>query len=523
MLGDFNDAQFTHFGVTSKFYRRDNKFFVETEGLDGKNHEFRVSYAFGLRPLQQYLVEFPDGRLQVLPLCWDTRSTAAGGQRWFHIYPDERITPNDILFWMRVNQNWNFMCSECHSTNVRKNYDVEQNTYNTTYSEINVACESCHGPGSEHVLWAKAYEEAGKPVEKGDMGLVVRLKHADQGTWVFKDLEKGTAERNRPLASNVLVEMCAKCHSRRTAITDEYIHGKHLLNTHRPRLIEEHVYFPDGQILEEVYVYDSFLQSKMYQKGVICSDCHEPHSTKVYSQDNTLCYRCHSYEKFGGRSHHFHNPDSTGALCVECHMPERTYMVVDPRRDHSIRVPRPDLTELLGTPNACNKCHHDKSAKWATDYVTKWYGIDFLQTPHFGTIFSASRNLVPGSRERLLNIVMDQEQAAIVRASAILELQRFPSPEVANMISEMVRNKNPLMRFAAAQAADIIHIDERWSVMKHLLNDSLRVIRLEVVNKWQEPIRTEFQKSIKKFLNASYNRIFKVRILTGKDHLLILI
>ena len=483
ILGDFNNSKFTHFGVTSKFYRRDKNFYVETEGLDGKNHEYQISYAFGVIPLQQYLIKFPDGRYQVLPLCWDTRPAGEGGQRWFHIYPDERIAPNDVLFWMRMNQNWNFMCAECHSTNLRKNYDVESDTYNTSYSEINVACESCHGPGSVHVSWAENYNKSGKPTEKGEMGLKVRLKQADQGTWVFTDKEKGSAERNRPLASDVLVEMCARCHSRRTAITDEYVHGKNLLTTHRPRLIEEGMYYPDGQILEEVYVYDSFLQSKMHQKGVICTDCHEPHSTKVYAQDNTLCYRCHSYEKFGGRSHHFHNPDSTGSSCVDCHMPERTYMVVDPRRDHSIRIPRPDLSEKLGTPNACNKCHSNKSTKWATDYVTKWYGSDFTKKPHFGAIFSASRKMVPGSRESLLKIATNPEQQAIVRASAILELQRFPDAQVARLLNESVHSKEPLIRFAAAQASDIISNDDRWTMMKHLLTDSLYVIRLEAANK----------------------------------------
>ena len=483
ILANFNNTSFTHFGVTSKFYKREGKFYVETEGLDGKNHEYLVSYAFGVSPLQQYLVKFPDGRYQVLPICWDTRPASEGGQRWFHIYPDERIAPDDILFWMRMNQNWNFMCAECHSTNLRKNYDVENDSYNTTFSEINVACESCHGPGSEHVEWADNYNKSDKPLEKGDMGLKIRLKQADQGTWVFRDAEKGSAERNRPLESDVLVEMCARCHSRRTSITDEYVHGKNLLNTHRPRLIEEGLYFSDGQILEEVYVYDSFLQSKMHQKGVICTDCHEPHSTKVYAQDNTLCYRCHSYEKFGTRSHHFHNPDSSGASCVDCHMPERTYMVVDPRRDHSIRIPRPDLSEKLDTPNACNQCHKDKSNRWATDYVKKWYGNDFVDQSHFGTIFEASRNNEPGSRESLLNIATNQEQPVIVRASAILELQRFPDVQVARLLNESVKSPEPLIRFAAAQVADMIPIDDRWSMMKHLLSDSLYVIRLEAANR----------------------------------------
>ncbi len=510
VLGDFNDATFVHFGITSKFFRRNGNFYVETEGLNGRYQEFEIRYTFGVIPLQQYLVKFPDGRLQVLPLCWDTRPESDGGQRWFHIYPDEKIAPDDILFWMRLNQNWNFMCSECHSTDVKKNYDIETDSYNTTFAEVNVACESCHGPGSEHVTWAEDFKKAGKPLAKGDMGLKIRLKEADKGTWIFRDQEKGTAERNRPLASDVLVEMCARCHARRTAFTDQYVHGRNLLDTHRPQLLEEGLYYPDGQILEEVYVYDSFLQSKMHQRGVICSDCHEPHSTKVYAQDNTLCYRCHSYEKFGARSHHFHNPDSTGSLCVECHMPERTYMVVDPRRDHSIRIPRPDLSERIGTPNACNKCHNDKDARWATNYVKKWYGEKFTEKPHFGEVFDSSRKLIPGSREALIKIINDPVQPVIVKASAILELQRFPDTQVASLLNEMVHSKEPLLRFAAAQASDVIALDQRWTMMKHLLHDSLSVIRLEAAiqlsgtnrSRISDRYRTLLDKGIEDYINS---------------------
>ena len=126
VLGDFNDAGFDYFGIHSKFFRRDGKFLVETDGQDGKLATFAVKYTFGIDPLQQYLVEFPDGRLQALPIAWDTRPKDKGGQRWFHLYPDEPIRHDDVLHWTRLNQNWNFMCAECHSTGVRKNYDAAE-------------------------------------------------------------------------------------------------------------------------------------------------------------------------------------------------------------------------------------------------------------------------------------------------------------------------------------------------------------------------------------------------------------
>ena len=176
VLGNFNDAEFTHAGVTNRFYRRDDEFYVRTDGPDGKLTDYRIAYTFGVNPLQQYLIEFPDGRLQALPIAWDTRPAAEGGQHWFHLHPDEAITHDDELHWTRPAQNWNFMCADCHSTGLRKNYDPETNRFHTQWAEIDVACEACHGPGSRHLAWAQAKQE-GKPWQGDDKGLTVRLDY----------------------------------------------------------------------------------------------------------------------------------------------------------------------------------------------------------------------------------------------------------------------------------------------------------------------------------------------------------
>ncbi|MGB6648238.1 MAG: multiheme c-type cytochrome, partial [Bacteroidota bacterium] len=261
VLGDFENASYTYHGVRSEFTRRDGKFFVRTDGPDGILSEYEVSYAFGVRPLQQYLIEFSDGRLQTLPLCWDTRPREEGGQRWFHIYPDEEIQHGDELHWTGRNQNWNYMCAECHSTDVRKNYDFSTNSFSTTWSEIDVSCEACHGPGSRHAEWAEAEEKGEDPDGYAEMGLAVRLKDPDRGTWVF-DTGAPVARRTVPLRSTVQVELCARCHARRVELSEDYQFGRPLMNTHYPEMLEERLYHADGQILDEVYVYGSFRQSK---------------------------------------------------------------------------------------------------------------------------------------------------------------------------------------------------------------------------------------------------------------------
>ncbi len=478
VLGDFSGITFTHMGVTSKFYRRGSGYYVYTEGPAGKMMEFEVQYTFGIVPLQQYLIPFPGGKLQVLPLCWDTRPISQGGQRWFHIYPDEQITPDDMLHWTHFSQNWNYMCSECHSTNVRKNYIAEIDSFQTTYSEIDVSCEACHGPGSRHIEWARIKESGEETADIKGTGLQISFPGREEVTWVFSDTS-ATAHRTTPKKDDRLIEMCARCHARRSQLTDAYVFGESLLNTHRPAFLVDGLYFPDGQILEEVYVWGSFLQSRMYQQGVLCNDCHESHSMRVYARDNTLCYRCHKYETYGVRGHHFHNPDSTGASCVECHMPERTYMVVDPRRDHSMRIPRPDLTIDLGSPNACNKCHKDKDAGWARAAVRKWYGPDIENRPQYGRVFAAARRHDTAAFNGLATLLTDAEKPAIVRATAAVELGNYLNREVVRLLHDVTHDRIPLMRYAALNALAGAPPDLRLSAARHLLDDPVRLIRTE--------------------------------------------
>src|SRR6185436_19298303 len=157
VLGNFASAKFMYAAITSTFSRRDGKFFVNTDGPDGKLGNFEIKYTFGVRPLQQYLIELPGGRMQALGIAWDSRPKAQGGQRWFHLYPGQNLKAGDPLHWTGVQQNWNFQCAECHSTDLRKNFDATTGIFHTTWAEVNVACEACHGPGSNHVAWAEKH------------------------------------------------------------------------------------------------------------------------------------------------------------------------------------------------------------------------------------------------------------------------------------------------------------------------------------------------------------------------------
>lgn len=479
VLGNFDDTTFTYYGVTSTFHKKAGKFFARTDGSDGKFHDYEIAYTFGVRPLQQYLIAFPGGRYQALNVCWDTRPAKEGGQRWFHLYPNENVRWDDVFHWTGPYQNWNFMCAECHSTNVKKGYQPDTDSYRTTWSELSVSCEACHGPGSAHVAWGEAVEAGRAKKDDPRNGLVVTLKEPAAPTWDF-DMQRGIARRSFPRTSHAELETCARCHARRSVVSEDYAYGRPILDTHRPALLDDALYHADGQIKDEVYEYGSFLQSRMYREGVTCSDCHDPHSLKVRVSPDATCTRCHLAEKFATPAHHFHKAGSRGASCVECHMASRKYMVVDPRRDHSFRVPRPDLSVKIGTPNACNRpCHEDRSAKWAADAAVKWWPRGRSGQPHYGEALHAAWAVLPGAEGALARLAGDNEQPGIVRATAAAQLASYLGPSAMETLARALRDPDPLVRMGALGPAPGLPPEWRLANVAPLLTDPVREMRME--------------------------------------------
>ena len=475
VLADFNDAGFTHAGITSTFYRKNDKFMVRTDGPDGQLRDYEIKYTFGVAPLQQYLVELDKGRLQALTVAWDTRPEAEGGQRWFHLYPDEEITYQDELHWTRTNFNWNGMCAECHSTNLKKNYDSATDTFKTAWSQIDVACEACHGPASEHVAWAGKQTGWEALDNKGFSVLFDERRNAE---WKIA-AETGSAQRSVERGTSKEIEVCAPCHSRRSVIASGYSPGEPYMDHYLPRLLDEGMYYADGQIQDEVYVYGSFLQSKMYHAGVTCSDCHEPHSLKLRQQGNGVCLQCHAANKFDTEKHHFHKAGTEGAQCAGCHMPPRNYMVVDPRHDHSFRVPRPDLSVDLGTPNACNRCHTGEDAAWAAAQVKQWYG----KLPTGYQRFAAALHAGRGGDRKAGRLLADQiskvETPAIARASAIRLLPNYLDQSTFSRLQDGLKDSNAMVRTASVAALEGLEPALIVELVFPLLEDPARAVRIE--------------------------------------------
>jgi predicted CXXCH cytochrome family protein len=473
VLGDFNNARFVDGKVKARFFRRDDKFYVNTEGPDGQPADFLISYTFGYKPLQQYLVSFPGGRLQSLTIAWDSRAKKAGGQRWFSLYPGQRFTPGDALHWTGRYQNWNAMCADCHSSNLQKNYDDKTDTFATTWHEPNVGCQSCHGPAQAHVDWA------GQPgqtqVKKGDYASI-------------KDI--GLQVDFAALDNKTLVDQCARCHSRRQALGVGPKSGQPLLDHSLPAVLRPDLYHADGQLLGEDYEFGSFSQSKMYAAGVGCTNCHDPHTTRVKIQGNGLCEQCHTEtppkqfpslqaKNYDTPEHHHHVPGSPGAQCVNCHMPVHTYMQVDDRRDHSIRIPRPDLDDKTASPDACTLCHKDRQPSWAAKAIEQWFGTP--QRPeHYGQALHDARSGQGDSLALLTGLINDLGKPAIVRATAADQLTSLGEPALPSL-RQALKDDSALVRaYAIAGFAQLPPV-ERVKTLLPLLDDPQLAVRDEAV------------------------------------------
>ena len=480
VLGNFDNATFTHAGVISSFSRRGGKYFVRTDGPDGALHDYEVKYVFGYRPLQQYLIEFPGGRYQCLTVAWDSRPKTQGGQRWYHLYPGEKITSTDPLHWTGPNQNWNYMCADCHSTNLRRNYDLATNSYKTTWSEINVSCETCHGPGSAHVAWAEDRKKRGLTGRDSTaMGLLVQdLRAMDYSGFGVGDATRVVARLADRPRQRAEIQACAPCHARRGPITDVPDYGKTFLDSYRPAILSDGLYYADGQILEEVYEYASFTQSKMYRAGVTCSDCHNAHSLKQRGTGNNVCLHCHLPLNYDTPNHHHHRPGTDAALCRSCHMRTTTYMGVDARYDHSMRVPRVDYSVAYGIPNACTTpCHKDKSLQWAGDAAVKWYGTTRNRGNDYVAALTAARKGQPDA-ERLLRLaVLNETFPPIARAAALESLVGLLSPASMDALYAGLRDEDALVRATAARVLEQAPAADRWRLGSALLADPVRLVR----------------------------------------------
>ena len=456
-LAPFEGETFEDESGAVRFHRVGEALRVTAPSETGEPKDYPVAYLFGVDPLQQVLLDRGNGRLAALHVAWDTRPAAQGGQRWFSLHEDAVVPPGDPLHWTGPAGDWNVQCAACHSTGLDLRYDASADRYDPVFAELDVGCEACHGPGSLHVERAEAGAKEAALVES----LAAR---PSPRTWAWEE-GASIASRFPPAhGGDTEIGTCAPCHARRAELAPP-VPGAPFLDAHRPALAEPGLYHADGQILDEVYVWGSFLQSRMHGAGVRCSDCHDPHALAIPEPD-AVCATCHRPEVFAATGHHRHPEDSAGASCVACHMPERTYMVLDDRRDHSLRIPRPHLSVALGVPNACTTCHDDREPAWAAKAAAEWWGPP---PAHWAE--------EPDPVKRLAQ----RGLPAFLRATSVSQLRGRIDPPALRALEAAVKAPEALERLGAARAGQGLPPRERWARLGPLLDDPRLAVRVEAV------------------------------------------
>ncbi|MFY8274726.1 tetratricopeptide repeat protein [Pseudoalteromonas sp. SSDWG2] len=483
--GVFEGQQITYQDQTLTLSKKDNTYILTTSSQDVEKQQV-IKYTFGFMPLQQYLVEDERGGYQFIPLAWDSRPAQEGGQRWFVLHPDQ--APHDEFHHSQMGQNWNHMCADCHSTDFKKNYDLESNQFSSLSEHINVSCSACHGNTKQHLAWA-----AGNTAIK-NKGFV---KNISTQVTLFTQQRDGSMVAVGEKTSSEQLQVCATCHSRRAQIAPRN-DTQAFLDMFRPSLLTPELYHVDGQIYDEDYVWGSFLQSKMFSAGVTCSNCHNPHSGKLKQTGNQTCTQCHGATQFDNTQHHGHRQGSLGSQCVDCHMPETTFMQVDPRRDHSLRVPRPDLTIQTQAPNACNTCHDDKTPQWAVNAIKSWHPQSTrMGSEHFSQAFHAADQGLPTASQLLTRIAQSSQYTDIIRASALVRMGSYPDQNTLVAISRAVRDDEPLKRLGAISAAQGFSPAQRYRLLHLLLSDPRLAVRTEAARSLASMLTVPFPDNLK--------------------------
>jgi predicted CXXCH cytochrome family protein len=468
------ERTFHHGTQQSSAMEVDGKPAVKTLGFENKIETYPIARVIGHDPLRQYLVECPGGRMQTLEVSYDPKRN-----EWFDVYGEEDRKPGEWGHWTGRGMTWNSMCAGCHNTRLRKNYDEATDTYRTAMAEMSVGCESCHGPMKAHVEWRRQYPNT---------------RNADP------TVKKFTRDQT--------FDTCGSCHARRRELTGDFVPGDSFGQHFQLTTVDESdLYFPDGQIRDELYEYGSFHGSKMHTAGVRCADCHDPHAAKPRLLGNALCLRCHTGAPgqipestviapvIDPVAHSFHKADSAGAQCVNCHMPVTTYMQRHPRHDHGFTIPDPLLTKQLGVPNACNKCHTDKDADWSLAATEKWWGEKMKRPSRERALRVAEARANPGASSAPLLAMMQEEQNAYWKASLIRLLAPWSGEQaVARAFLAYAQHADPLVRTAAVQALEAVggaEADAAQKVLVRRLDDPERNVRVAAASALHVPLDPE--------------------------------
>ena len=464
--GDF-ESQTTHSfdGQTYRMFVQNDRYFIEAPNQEGLPQTYPVLYTLGARQHENYLTRFPDGRLQVLPVYYDLNQ-----KRWFDaaegtLEIGHALGHNDFYFWANRGRTWNKRCFDCHASQMRKNYDLETDTYNTVIGDLSINCEACHGPGAVHVkFWREAATD---------------LNTAMQSETSLPDLSS--------LSASQQVETCAQCHALKTVLRSGYTPGDDYQDYYELFLIDSVDFFwPDGLAKKLAYPYLQFGSSACFLKaGLTCTGCHATHGSERTAEliadpgGVGLCARCHPEIAADVNGHTHHKPTGPGGDCNACHLPQqfRNQLMMT---DHRITVPVPKNTMQLGIPNACgqSKCHADKTAAWASEKAQEWYGnyqdVRVSQTDAMHRGREGDVSAVPA----LLGLLSSGDTAPLTRAGVATVLGKLGDVKAIRHLKHALSDSHSAVRAQAAAALGRIGHPAALRDLEGALSDSVFSVRI---------------------------------------------
>jgi predicted CXXCH cytochrome family protein len=436
-------------GVTYRMVQEDRDFKLRVISEDGSQEDYDLVGVIGNTPLRQYLAHLPGNRFQTISATYDVLN-----DEWVDVFAGENRMPGEWGHWAGQGMNWNSNCAYCHTTEYHKGYDFEQDIYESTWIQQGIACAECHNGLEEHLEAAKR----------------------EDYTTGLERLDEVQTRDN-----------CYTCHSRRDQLTSDAFQPGDRYDDHFSLTLPDQpgLYYPDGQILDEVFVQASFEMSRMRHAGITCMDCHNPHSLEriMPVETNTLCMSCHEAGVdeapiIEPLKHSFHAEGSTGNQCVECHMRQSVYMQVDWRADHGFHSPDPLMTKELGIPNACSQCHEDETVDWAVEHAEAWYGEKLAARPDRARARAVSKAYAydPAGLPELLELTKTEDIPAWQAIYTGLIANYLPNAEAEAYLRSQLNNESSLVRVRATNA--LMRLEDGTEALIDQLKDERRSVRI---------------------------------------------
>jgi len=467
VAGDFSRNRIELRGQTYGLEERDGRFYISESFMSADVEKHEIQYTLGNRRIQHYLTTLSDGRIVVLPPSWDVLR-----QEWFHnleiAAPDQKEEAGAVPV-----QVWNKNCFGCHVSEEVKNYDSDRRRYQTDWLDFGGHCERCHGPGQDHV---DLYSEGAPATGAADSRIIVPTR----------------------LDNTRNSQVCAQCHSFRDVMKFGFTAGEDYFDYFFPLLeysqteSKDPTWYADGKTRRFSTNSLGIWQSECFvQGGVACTSCHvDTHvpeieqNLQLEATNHALCTGCHEDIGRDIAAHTFHDAESAGSSCVDCHMPRSVVSLKATMRDHSISIPSPENTTSHGIPNACNLCHTDQSPEWATAALDGWYPDSEVRAKirKRADAFAAGRERGPGATEKLLALIADAGQGPFARANALGHLGSIDDPRVFPTLAGALEDDHPMVRAIAALKLGEQQSPERApparGVLATAMLDPRRVVRM---------------------------------------------